>query len=154
MKPCQKSLQELGGFVLAGAHGPAQLKKMAEIIREARDYRWAGIYKMTRTEFIIVAGTGTCPPAYPRFPITQGLCGAAAESGQTIIVGDVHKDPRYLPTFGSTQSEIIVPIMNDTNRLLGMLDVESAKLNAFEDEDRQFLERAASLLARALPGSG
>jgi GAF domain-containing protein len=109
---------------------------------------------MTRSEFIIVARTGTCPPAYPRFPVTQGLCGAAAESRQTIVVGDVHKDPRYLPTFGSTQSEIIVPIIDEGGQLVGMLDVESAKLDAFEDEDRRFLERAATLLARALPGSG
>ena len=149
MKPCQKSLQELGAFILAGAHGPAQVKQMAEMIRQARDYRWVGIYKMTRTEFVIVAGTGTCPPAYPQFPITQGLCGAAAESRQTIVVGDVHKDPRYLPTFGSTQSEIIVPIIDEADHLVGMLDVESAKLNAFENEDRRFLERAASLLGRA-----
>jgi L-methionine (R)-S-oxide reductase len=146
-------LQELGAFVLAGAHGPAQLKQMAEMIRAARDYRWVGIYKTTKIEFVIVAGTGNCPVAYPRFPVTQGLCGAAAELRDTIVVGDVHKDPRYLPTFGSTQSEIVVPIINEESRVVGMLDVESEKLNAFEDDDREFLERVAFLLSRALPGS-
>jgi L-methionine (R)-S-oxide reductase len=150
MERYRKMLQDLGAFVLAGAHGPAQLKKMAEMIRTARDYRWVGIYKVTRTEFINVAGTGDCPPAYPRFPVTQGLCCAAVELRQTIVVGDVHKDPRYLPTFGSTQSEIVVPIINDEDRIVGILDVESEKLNAFENDDRRFLERSASLLARAL----
>jgi len=143
-------LQDLGAFVLAGAHGPAQMKKMAEMIRAARNYRWVGIYKVTKKEFVIVAGTGDCPPAYPRFPLTQGLCCAALESRQTIVVGDVHKDPRYLPTFGSTQSEIVVPIVNEASQVVGILDVESEKLDAFENEDRKFLERSASLLARAL----
>jgi L-methionine (R)-S-oxide reductase len=150
MERYRKMLQELGARALAGAHGPKQLKEMAEMIRAARDYRWVGFYKMTRTEFIIVAGTGKCPPAYPRFPITQGLCGAAAETRRTIVVGDVHKDPRYLPTFGSTQSEIVVPMINEDDRVVGMIDVESEKLHAFESEDRRFLERAATLIARAL----
>ncbi len=153
MKKYCKNLQELGAFILAGAHGPAQLKQMAEMIRVARNYRWVGLYKTTKTEFVIVAGTGDCPVAYPRFPITQGLCCAAREKRETIVVGDVHKDPRYLPTFGSTQSEIVVPIMNEHNHVTGILDAESEKLNAFEQEDREFLERAAFLLSRALPGS-
>ena len=47
------------------------------------------------------------------------------------MVADVHKDPRYLPTFGSTQSEIVVPIMDEHGQVVGMIDVESEKLNAF-----------------------
>lgn len=145
-----KLLQELGALVLAGAHGPEPLKRIAEMVRAARKYRWVGIYKITRGELIIAAGTGKHPPAYPRFPITQGLCGAAAESRQTIVVPDVHKDCRYLPTFGSTQSEIVVPIISGRERVAGVIAVESARLNAFDDEDQEFLERAATLIARML----
>ena len=75
-----KKLQEIGAFVLAGARSPEQLCQVAEMIRAARDYRWVGIYKIVRGDFVIVAKTGECPPAYPRFPITQGLAGAAVES--------------------------------------------------------------------------
>ncbi len=146
---CEK-LQELGAFVLAGACKPPQLCNMAEMIRAARDYRWVGIYKLTRDEFVIAAKTGTCPPAYPRFPITQGLAGAALESKQSIMVADVHKDPRYLPTFGSTQSEIVVPVITEAGKVVGLIDVESEKLNAFTEDDRDFLEHAAYLIARAL----
>ena len=146
---CER-LQELGAFVLAGACKPPQLCKMAEMIRAARDYRWVGIYKITRDEFVIAAKTGTCPPAYPRFPITQGLAGAALESKQSIMVADVHKDPRYLPTFGSTQSEIVVPVITEAGKVVGLIDVESEKLNAFTEDDRDFLEHAAYLISRAL----
>jgi L-methionine (R)-S-oxide reductase len=145
-----KRLQELGAFVLAGAKKPDHLCTMAEMIRAACDYRWVGIYKISRGDFVIVAKTGECPPAYPRFPITQGLAATALESKQAIIVADVHKDPRYLPTFGSTQSEIVVPVITETNKVVGFIDVESEKLNAFTEKDRDFLEHAAFLIARAL----
>lgn len=145
-----KKLQELGAFVLAGAKKPDHLCTMAEMIRAACDYRYVGIYKISRGDFVIVGKTGKCPPAYPRFPITQGLAATALESKQAVIVADVHKDPRYLPTFGSTQSEIVVPVITETNKVVGFIDVESEKLNAFTENDRDFLEHAAFLIARAL----
>jgi L-methionine (R)-S-oxide reductase len=145
-----KKLQEIGAFVLAGAKTGDQLCITAEMIRSACDYRWVGIYKIVRGDFVIVAKTGKCPPAYPRFPITQGLAGAAVESQQAVMVADVHKDPRYLPTFGSTQSEIVVPVIAESGKVVGLIDVESEKLNAFTENDRDFLEHAAYLIARAL----
>ena len=150
MEATLKTLQELGGLVLAGAKGPHPLCEMAEMIRAACDYRWVGVYKISRGDFVIVARTGETPPAYPRFPITQGLASSAVESKQSVMVADVHKDPRYLPTFGSTMSEIVVPIIAESGRAVGLIDVESEKLHAFTEKDREFLERAAALLARAL----
>jgi GAF domain-containing protein len=150
MEASKKKLQELGAFILAGARGPRQLGVMAEMIRAACDYRWVGIYKIKRSDFVIVAKTGKCPPTYPRFPITQGLAGAAIESKKPIMVADVHKDPRYLPTFWTTQSEIVVPIITETEKIVGLIDVESEKLNAFTKADRDFLEHAAFLISRAL----
>ena len=150
MEATTKKLQELGAFVLAGARGPHQLCVMAEMIRAACDYRWVGIYKIKRGDFVIVAKTGKCPPTYPRFPITQGLAGAAIEAKKSIMVADVHKDPRYLPTFWSTQSEIVVPVITEAEKIVGLIDVESEKLNAFAKADRDFLEHAAFLISRAL----
>ena len=132
-----KESVEIGGLMAYGASVPD-------------GYRWVGIYKISRGDFVIVARTGETPPAYPRFPITQGLAGSAVESKQSVMVADVHKDPRYLPTFGSTMSEIVVPIIAESGRAVGLIDVESEKLNAFTEKDREFLERAAALLARAL----
>lgn len=66
-----------------------------------------------------------------------------------MVVGDVVKDPRYLTTLASTQSEIVVPIVHPATRTaLGVIDVESERLNAFSDEDRQFLEECAAVLVR------
>src|SRR4029077_16610632 len=101
-----KQLQEIGAFALAGGCTRKRMKQLVEMIRGARGYRWVGLYKIVKDEFVIVAETGNEPPTYARFPITQGLGGAALDSGKPIIVGDVHKDPRYLPTFHTTRSEI------------------------------------------------
>jgi L-methionine (R)-S-oxide reductase len=146
-----KKLQEIGAFALAGGCTRKRMKQLVEMIRAARNYRWLAVYKIVKDEFVILAGTGNEPPTYPQFPITQGLCGAALDSGKPIIVGDVHKDPRHLPAFHTTRSEIVVPMRNnDHRRILGMLDVESDKLNAFGEEDREFLERAGGLIAHCL----
>lgn len=151
MKPeTLKQLQELGCFVLANGSDKKGMKKIAEMIRAARDYCWVAIYKIAKDDFVIVGGTGDEPPAYPRFPVTQGLCGAAFESRKTIVVGDVRKDARYLPAFHTTRSEIIVPMLNEEKKVIGMINADSDKLNAFEAEDRQFLERAAGLIAHCL----
>ena len=146
---CQK-LQEIGAFALAGGCNGKRMTQLVEMIRAARGYRWVGVYKIIKDEFVITAETGNQPATYPRFPVTQGLCGAALDSGKPIIVGNVHKDPRYLPTFHTTRSEIVVPMRNEHRHILGILDVESDKLNAFADEDRQFLERAGGLIAHCL----
>lgn len=145
-----KRLQELGAFVLANGCNKAGLMKAAELIREARGYRWVGIYKVTKKEFVALAWTGKEPVAYPRFPISQGICGAVLESHKPMILGDVHKDARCLPVFHTTLSEIVVPMMNEEKKVVGMLDAESDKLNAFTDDDRIFLERAGSLIAHCL----
>jgi L-methionine (R)-S-oxide reductase len=145
-----KKLQEIGAFALASGCKRKNMKNVAEMIRAAREYRWVGIYKIVKNDFVIITGSGAEPPAYPRFPLTQRLCGAVLESGKSIIVGDVRKDLRYLPTFHSTRSEIIVPMRDDHQQIVGMLDADSAKVNAFGEDDRQFLERAGGLIAHCL----
>lgn len=142
-------LQELAGFILAGAKGPADVKKMVQMICGARGWRWVGVYKLVRKDLVIVAGSDDETVCYPQFPVTQGLCGAAVESRETIVVNDVHKDPRYLPTFHSTKSEIVVPIISKSERVVGVIAAESEKLKAFTKEDREVLERVALLMGQA-----
>lgn len=144
-----KLLQELGAFILAGGTGNEDVKHMVDMICAARGWRWVGVYKLSRGELAIVAGSGEKPPCYQRFPATQGLCGAAVESRQTVVVDDVRHDVRYLPTFNSTRSEIIVPITSQSDRVVGVITAESEKLGAFSEEDRDVLERVALLMGHA-----
>lgn len=119
-------------------------KRVAEIIRSIRSYRWVGIYDVSPELVSIIAYSGPGAPAYPQFPTTKGLTGAAILEKKTIVVGDVAADPSYLTAFGSTRSEIIIPILDEkTGAVVGTIDVESEQPNAFSDEDQRLLEGCA-----------
>jgi putative methionine-R-sulfoxide reductase with GAF domain len=121
---------------------------VAKVVRSAGDYRWVGIYEVSGEEIAVIGWSGPGEPAYPRFPITQGLSGTVVSSGEAVVVGDVTTDPRYLTAFGSTRSEIIVPVIEPTTRkVVGTIDVESEHKNAFTDADRATLKRCAAAIA-------
>jgi GAF domain-containing protein len=127
---------------------PVRAGRLARLIRDAGAYRWVGIYEVSGNEIAVVAWSGAGSPAFPRFPINQGLCGAAVASGTTVRVGNVAKDPRYLTTFGSTRSEIVIPLKHSSDgKVVGLIDAESEQLNAFTDDDQTFLEECARLTA-------
>ena len=121
--------------------------RLAEQIREAGAYRWVGIYAVGRSEISVIGWSGPAPPAHPRFPKDRGLCGAAAASGRTVVVNDVVKDPRYLETLTTTRSEIVVPVKRSTGEVVGVIDVESERPDAFGIVDQQKLEEFAVLAA-------
>jgi L-methionine (R)-S-oxide reductase len=122
-------------------------KRVAEWIAANCGYRWVGIYEVTAMDIGMIACTGSTPPAFPRFPVSRGLCGAAVASKSTINVGNVQEDPRWLTTFGSTRSEIIVPVFASDSRVVGLVDVESDALNAFDRADETFLADCAAVIA-------
>jgi L-methionine (R)-S-oxide reductase len=127
-------------------------REAANLIREAGTYRWVGLYDVTPTEIVAIAWTGSDAPAYPRFPVSQGLSGAAVATGQPVVVQDVLRDPRYLTAFGSTRAVAIFPgAAPHDGRIVGTIDVESARVGAFQAEDETFL-RDCTLMLRPLWG--
>src|SRR5437762_13754012 len=146
-----RALQEMGATVIAGGKGPSVVEDIAELVQRTCKYRWVGVYRIKRKDFVIEAATNKMKPACPRFPVTQGLSARATEERKTVMVRDVRKEPCFLPNFWSTKSEIIVPIIDDEHdRVLGVINVESAKVNAFDKSDRDFLEGVARIIWRAL----
>lgn len=127
--------------VVGSASRASAAKRAAELIREARGYRWVGLYEVTREEIAALGWTGSEPPGFTRFPVTQGISGAAVKTREPVNVGDVRKDPRYLTAFGSTLSELIVPVLDAAGLVVGTLDVESERENAFGEEDLVLLKR-------------
>jgi L-methionine (R)-S-oxide reductase len=141
-------LQQITDILNSAMDRTSKVRRIAEAIRLAGQYRWVGIYDVDEREIAIIAWSGTGTPAYPHFPVTQGLSGHAVSSRSTIVSNDVAIDPRYLTAFGSTQSEIIVPIIDRENqRVVGTLDVESERKGAFTEADREQLEEYARGLA-------
>jgi L-methionine (R)-S-oxide reductase len=131
------------------ANSPAQrvdkTLEVARVIKVARAYWWVGLYDVTPEEIVAVAWTGSATPAYPRFPVTKGLSGTAVATREPVVVRDVTADPRYLTTFGSTRAEAIFPVTID-GRVVGTIDVESDRANAFGPEDEEFLKTCTQIL--------
>jgi GAF domain-containing protein len=122
---------------------------LAEVVsllhRERPHYHWVGVYLLQGEELILGPYVGKSTP-HTRIPLNQGICGAAASTGQTLIVDDVNADPRYLACSLETRSEIVVPIQRQ-GRVLGEIDIDSDLPAAFTRHDRDLLEALAALLA-------
>ncbi len=145
-----RTLQEIGATIVAGGRGRAVLQDFARLVKERGKYRWVGIYRISRHEFVLDASTSETPPAYTQFPVSQGLSAVAIETRRTVMVRDVSKDKRFLPNFWTTRSEVIVPVIDDEHeKVVGVINVESGKLDAFDKSDRDFLEGVARLVWRA-----
>jgi L-methionine (R)-S-oxide reductase len=143
-------LEELGKTLLDNAPRIQKLQMIAALIRNSGNYRWIGLYEIDERagEVINLVWDGPAAPAYPRFPIGKGLTSAAIEEGRAINVGDVVSDPRYLTAFGSTRSEIIVPILDEgRGKVVGTIDVESEQLYAFDRDTENVLVACADVIA-------
>jgi L-methionine (R)-S-oxide reductase len=140
-------LEEVEAVVAAGGEADDVLRQVVDLLHDrCEQYSWVGIYLVEGDDLVLGPWKGPEETDHVRIPIGQGICGAAAASGQTEIVDDVNADPRYLACFASTKSEIVVPIAYE-GRVVGEIDIDSDKPAAFTEEDRTFLERVAELIA-------
>lgn len=110
-------------------------------------YSWVGVYRVEDDELVLEAWRGPFPTQHVRIPIGKGICGSAAKTGRTEVVPNVSNDSRYLACFTSTRSEIVVPIKKG-RKVVGEIDIDSDKRDAFSEADRIFLERVASIIAQ------
>jgi L-methionine (R)-S-oxide reductase len=133
------------GRILAG-DGDV-LQSVVDVLHdEFENYSWVGIYLVEGDDLVLRPWKGPEATEHVRIPVGQGICGAAAATGQTEIVDDVNADERYLACFPSTRSEIVVPIAHE-GRVVGEIDIDSDRPAAFGEDDRAFLERVALLVS-------
>ena len=108
-------------------------------------YTWVGIYLVKGANLHLGPWAGKQPTEHTIIPIGHGICGSAAQTGDTEVIPDVHKDHRYLSCFLSTRSEIVVPIKQN-HTVIGEIDIDSDTPNAFTQKDVLFLEKIADIV--------
>src|ERR1700691_3723317 len=155
--PTTTRIEELRKEVATlGAAAPTAqelMKGMCQLLHERMlKYNWVGFYMLepgARPPMLVLeAFVGAMTP-HARIPLNQGICGAAASSGKTIVVDDVSKDPRYLACSLETKSEIVVPIF--VNGLVaGELDIDSHFAAAFGVEDQALVQFCAEMVGKRL----
>jgi L-methionine (R)-S-oxide reductase len=111
------------------------------------DVNWLGFYRAEDSELILGPFHGS--PACTRIPFGKGVCGTAAQTQETVVVPDVNAFPGHIVCDTASRSEIVIPLLN-WGKLLGVLDVDSASLNRFTEDDREGLECLASVFVSSL----
>lgn len=125
------------------------LLETARIInRRYPHYTWVGYYFLREGKLHVGPYIGK-PTPHTVIELDRGICGAAVSQARTVIVDDVHADPRYLACSLETKSEIVIPLRIE-GVIIGELDVDSDRKAAFGETDRQLLEDAAALISRTL----
>lgn len=114
-------------------------------------YDWVGFYMVDPTEdrMLELGPYVGAPTDHTRIPFGTGICGQAAETLETFVVPDVSKATNYLACSLTVKSEIVVPIMKG-DTFLGELDIDSHKLDNFNDAHRKLLEQICDDLAQVL----
>lgn len=141
------ALEAIDRILNRGGDADDVLRAVVDVLHDRFDrYSWVGIYLVEGDELALGPWKGPQATEHVRIPVGQGICGAAAASGQTEVVDDVGADPRYLACFPSTRSEIVVPIAYE-GTVVGEIDIDSDEPAAFGRPDREFLERVAVLVS-------
>jgi sigma-B regulation protein RsbU (phosphoserine phosphatase) len=128
------------------------LTRVAEIVKRVIDYEMFGILLVDeeRQELVLRKAVEFGPvKGKARLKISEGLCGAAVQSKEPVLVGDVREDPRYVALVPDTRSELVVPLLHK-DRVVGVFDLESPVLNRFTEEHVKVLTPLASQVAVAV----
>jgi L-methionine (R)-S-oxide reductase len=145
----QELLKEFQNFASTASTAQALMEKITKRLHEKMTrYNWVGFYLVDPADanYLIVGPfTGSFTPN-ARFPVNVGLCGAAASSGQVVVVHDVTADPRYLAGSSLVKSEIVVPIFAN-KKLAAELDIESYFPDTFSKIEQEFVESCAKVVA-------
>jgi L-methionine (R)-S-oxide reductase len=131
----------------------ALMQEVCKLLHERMlKYNWVGFYMLEPGAdppvLVLETFLGAMTP-HTRIPLNQGICGAAASSGRTIVVDDVSKDPRYLACSLETKSEIVVPIFVKET-VIGELDIDSHFPAAFGAEDQKLVQYCAEIVGKNL----
>ncbi len=125
--------------------GVANMANIAALMREfVPDLNWAGFYRTIGGELVLGPFIGR--PACIRIPLGQGVCGAAAASGETQLVDDVHAFPGHIACDAASRSELVVPVMRD-GTVVAVIDLDSPLPARFDRDDAAGIERLAVVIS-------
>jgi len=126
----------------------ANLGNIAAALKEAFGFLWVGFYLAKDGELILGPFQG--PVACTRIGFDQGVCGQAYTIRETIIVPNVDEFPGHIACSSAARSEIVVPIFDVKGEVLGVLDVDSDRLDSFSEADRIGLENIVRVIERSI----
>jgi L-methionine (R)-S-oxide reductase len=136
-------LPQISGLLEGEPDLVANLANVAAALKEQFNWLWVGFYLVKKDELVLAPFQG--PVACTRIKKGKGVCGSSWAQAKTLIVPDVEKFPGHIACSSASRSEIVIPIMHK-DEVVGVLDVDSKELNAFDTVDQVYLEQIVSLI--------
>lgn len=148
------TLVEQAEALLAGEHDlVANAANLASLVYHSLpDLNWVGFYLFDGRELVVGPFQGQ--PACVRIALGKGVCGTAAETRTTQVVEDVNSFPGHIACDARSRSEIVIPLVDRTGALVGVLDVDSPLLGRFDAFDRVGMERLGAAFLASLDDAG
>jgi GAF domain-containing protein len=122
----------------------AVMSNVAAAIHQTMGFWWTGFYRVAGDELVLGPFQG--PVACMHIPFGKGVCGTAWKQAETIVVPDVEQFPGHIACSSESKSEIVVPVFCSNETVAAVLDIDSEKLNTFDETDRKYLEEICKLI--------
>ena len=136
-------LSQIKGLLEGETDLVANLANVSAALKEQFGWLWVGFY-LVKNE-VLVLGPFQGPVACTRIQKGRGVCGTSWAQQKTLIVPDVEKFPGHIACSSLSKSEIVIPLVRN-NAFVGLLDVDSEQLNAFDQTDQFYLEKIVKLI--------
>ena len=124
----------------------ANLANTAAVLKEAFGWFWVGFYLVKQEELVLGPFQG--PLACTRIPYNRGVCGQSWAEKQTLVVPDVNAHPGHIACSSRSQSEIVVPLIDTTGKVVAVLDVDSENLAEFDSTDAHYLQNLVEIITQ------
>lgn len=132
----QALLPQVQGLLTGEPDMVANMANLAAALHEQFGWLWVGFYMVKQEELVLGPFQG--PVACTRIRKGKGVCGAAWERAETIIVPDVHQFPGHIACSSRSRSEIVIPLIVE-NRVWAVLDIDAEELSEFSGMDARYL---------------
>jgi L-methionine (R)-S-oxide reductase len=141
----QSLLPQVRGLLDGETDLIANLANICGALKEQFNWLWIGFYLVKKEELVLGPFQG--PVACTRIKKGKGVCGAAWAQQQVLIVPDVEKFPGHIACSSLSRSEIVLPLFDQHNEVMGVLDIDSIELNEFDSTDQHFLQQIIDLIS-------
>ena len=121
----------------------SNLSNVSALLNQLENINWCGFYLANGETLYLGPFQGEV--ACTTIPFGKGVCGTSAKEKETIVVDDVNKFPTHIACSSLSKSEIVTPIIKD-DKVMGVIDIDSPIYSRFSSEDKELLEKVASIL--------
>jgi L-methionine (R)-S-oxide reductase len=140
----QRIISQLENLLTKTDDAVARMATIVAVLSHKFDYFfWCGFYFVKGEKLIVGPYQG---PLACQVLQDSGVCLAAVQQNQSILVPDVHKYPGHIACDSRSNSEIVIPVRDKSGNILAVLDIDSAELNSFDETDQQYLEIIAKMI--------